>query len=34
MEKGLELDTKKDSEYKNIDRAPKTFMPFAVPKKL
>lgn len=34
MEKGQELDIKKDSEYKNIDRAPKTFMPFAVPKKL
>ena len=34
MEKGLELDVKKDSQYKNIDRAPKTFLPFAVPHKL
>lgn len=25
---------KKDSEYKTIDRAPKTFLPFSVPKKL
>lgn len=34
MEKGLDLNLNKDSEYKTIDRAPKTFTPFAVPKKL
>lgn len=34
MESGVEVEKKKDSEYKTIDRAPKTFLPFAVPKKL
>ena len=34
MEKGLDIDLNKDSEYKAIDRAPKTFTPFAVPRKL
>jgi hypothetical protein len=34
MENDLEIDVKPDSEYKTIDRAPKTFLPFMVPKKL
>ena len=34
MEKGIELDKKPDSEYKTIDRAPKAFNPFMMPKKL
>lgn len=34
IEKGVDLKSKPDSEYKNVDRAPQTFKPFAVPKKL
>ena len=34
MEGGIDVVANKDSEYKKIDRAPKTFAPFSVPKKL
>lgn len=34
MENNLEPEMNPDSQYKTIDRAPKTFMPFMVPKKL
>lgn len=34
MEKGIEIEQKPDSEYRNVDRAPQVFTPFMVPKKL
>jgi hypothetical protein len=33
-EQNIQLDKNPDSEYKTIDRVPKTFTPFMVPKKL
>jgi hypothetical protein len=34
MEQNLDPEMNPDSLYKTIDRAPKNFMPFMVPKKL
>ncbi len=34
IESGAEVEKNADSEYKTIDRAPKVFNPFMLPKKL
>lgn len=34
IENGVEVEKNVDSEYKTIDRAPKVFNPFMLPKKL
>lgn len=34
IEKGLDVEMNKDTEYKTIDRVPKTFMSFMVQKNL
>lgn len=34
IEKGVDIEQKPDSEYKNVDRVKQTFAPFMIPKKL
>ena len=34
IQTGADIEVKKDSEYKNVDRVKQTFAPFMVPKKL
>ena len=34
IENGADIEVKKDSEYKNVDRVKQSFAPLVVPKKL